>query len=207
LAVRRLRDVLGEEELRVTSVGFLHAARGPAAPYEAFFRAPVEFDCGSESVVYPRSLLQLPLITASRSLSKLLAAHPAPTPVRARAFPNEDAFVRRVRDAIGSCLAEGDARSGVEEVSGALGTSARSLQRRLSERGTSYSTLLDEVRREQAETLLSREGVLLAEVAYRLGFVDLSAFFRAFRQWTGMTPRQFQRTRLEKPPRSRHSRH
>lgn len=75
----------------------------------------------------------------------------------------------------------------------ALGQSPRTLRRRLEAEGTSFSVLLDRVRRELAEAYLAREGLALAEIAGLLGFKDTGAFLRAFRRWTGTTPGQWRR--------------
>ncbi len=72
----------------------------------------------------------------------------------------------------------------------ALGTSDRTLTRRLAAEGTTFPALLDEVRREAALALLRRQDVTLAEIAFLLGFSEPRAFHRAFRRWTGRTPGQ-----------------
>jgi AraC-like DNA-binding protein len=68
----------------------------------------------------------------------------------------------------------------------------RTLQRELSRRGTSHQGLVDEARRTRAQAMLET-GVTVAEVSDRLGFSEPSAFFRAFRRWTGETPKQHRR--------------
>jgi len=73
-----------------------------------------------------------------------------------------------------------------------LGMSARSLQRRLADEGTGYSDLLADVRAEFAKRYLARGNISASEVAYLLGFTEPPAFFKAFKRWTGMTPREFQ---------------
>lgn len=78
----------------------------------------------------------------------------------------------------------------LDEVAKALGVSSRTLKRQLAEQGTSYSDLLEEQRRERA-TLLVRRGETVDEIASRLGYSDAANFIRAFRRWTGMTPKAF----------------
>jgi AraC-like DNA-binding protein len=68
-----------------------------------------------------------------------------------------------------------------------LGLTARSLQRRLQDEGTSFQALRDETRRALADRYLT-EGLSLAEISFLLGFSEPSAFFRAFKRWTGRTP-------------------
>ena len=72
---------------------------------------------------------------------------------------------------------------------------ARTLQRRLAEEDTSFARLGDEVRRAFAEKYLAEDRLPIAEVAYLTGFGDPSNFHRAFRRWTGLTPREFRERR------------
>jgi AraC-like DNA-binding protein len=75
------------------------------------------------------------------------------------------------------------------EVASMLHLSPRTLRRRLAEEGTSYRTLLDEVRGQLAEELLLNEQLTVEEVAQRLGYAETSSFTHAFRRWTGQGPR------------------
>jgi AraC-like DNA-binding protein len=68
-----------------------------------------------------------------------------------------------------------------------LGLTARSLQRRLQDEGTSFQALRDETRRSLADRYLG-QGLSVAEISFLLGFSEPSAFFRAFKRWTGLTP-------------------
>ena len=88
-----------------------------------------------------------------------------------------------------SLLAEGD--PALERAAVALGTSPRSLQRKLNAEGTTWQKLVGETRKRLADTLV-REGELsLTEVAYRLGFADLSGFSKSFRKWFGVSATDF----------------
>ena len=69
-----------------------------------------------------------------------------------------------------------------------LNISERTLQNRLGERGTSYRKLLNETRRELAEQYMSEGLHTVSEVAFLLGFSEISSFSRAFRAWTGESP-------------------
>ena len=66
--------------------------------------------------------------------------------------------------------------------------SERSVRRGLAEEGTGQRELLDRVRHERAMALLSERRCSIAEIAFLLGFSELSAFYRAFKRWTGTTP-------------------
>jgi AraC-like DNA-binding protein len=76
-------------------------------------------------------------------------------------------------------------------VAAALGLSVRSLQRQLAEAGLTYSKLIDQVRFNRAVVLLRQPDVKLLEVSLELGYTDPANFARAFRRWTGVSPREY----------------
>jgi len=75
----------------------------------------------------------------------------------------------------------------------ALGLSVRSLQRHLAQEQTSFLAVLDEVRRSLAEGYLQNRAHTVSDVAFLVGFSELSAFSRAFRRWTGTTAASYRR--------------
>jgi AraC-like DNA-binding protein len=78
-----------------------------------------------------------------------------------------------------------------------LRASPRTVQRRLQELGLTHRELVDQVRRALAPRLLATPRLSLTEVAYLLGFEDVSGFYRAHRRWTGVAPsRRRQRPRV-----------
>ena len=94
----------------------------------------------------------------------------------------------QVRDLLLANLADPpDAR----RVAALLAMSDRTLRHRLAAEGTTFRALLDEVRERLAEELLLRGGLPVAEVAVRLGYVEVSSFSQAFRRWKGVGPREY----------------
>jgi AraC-like DNA-binding protein len=75
------------------------------------------------------------------------------------------------------------------------GTSPRSVQRHLQEAGLRFSALVDHGRRERALEMIDQYGVRLADIATQLGYREQSSFNRAFRRWTGLSPREFRARR------------
>jgi AraC-like DNA-binding protein len=102
------------------------------------------------------------------------------------------AWIEEVRRAMADALSHGDPN--VRAIGRRLGLSPRTLQRRLGESQASFQGLLAEVRRDLAEQYLRRPDLSIGEVGFLLGYADLSSFHRAFRRWSGNTPRERRRT-------------
>lgn len=98
-------------------------------------------------------------------------------------------FVEAVRRVVGTALPGGT--PSLRQTARTLGLSERTLQRRLGERGVGYATVVDGVRRELALRHLEEPHVSVGELALLLGFSEPKAFRRAFRRWTGSSPRQY----------------
>jgi AraC-like DNA-binding protein len=75
----------------------------------------------------------------------------------------------------------------------ALGLSSRTLRRRLEQEGVSYRDIVETALRERSERLLAETDLQVSEVAFRAGYTDVSNFTRAFRRWTGKTPKAYRR--------------
>jgi AraC-like DNA-binding protein len=103
-------------------------------------------------------------------------------------LPRGADLIERTRRAIGGRLRGGD--PSLEGVAREMGMSERSLQRHLRDHGSSFNALADEVREATACLYLEQPDMALAEIAFLLGFSDQSSFNRAFKRWTGLTPRQ-----------------
>jgi AraC-like DNA-binding protein len=104
-------------------------------------------------------------------------------------LPTEARYVDRVRRELGVSLAQGEPSLG--QVAKRLAVSERTLHRRLAEEDARFAELLDDARRERALLLLGDPARSGSEIAGLLGYGEPSAFFRAFRRWTGETPRAY----------------
>lgn len=185
ILTERARQTLGLD-VSLRRVSFRHDPPPRVDAHDAFFRTDVRFSASEDCLCFPRDLLDAHLRTAASSLAEVLDARmPAAQPSAEAGAP--DPFLWRVREAIGELLGERDAS--LESAAARLRTSTRTLQRELLRRGTSHKELLDSVRRERAQALLTAGTMTVAEVATRLAYSEPSAFFRAFRRWTGTSPR------------------
>lgn len=100
--------------------------------------------------------------------------------------PGDSPLEQALRARLRSALAQG--RADPARLAGLLGVSERTLQRRLSERGLSYTGVVEDFQREEAARLLRQPAIPLTEIASRLGYAEQTSFTRAFRRWTGSTP-------------------
>jgi len=101
-------------------------------------------------------------------------------------------FEERTRAVLLEALPSG--QGSLECVARRLGTSPRSLQRRLRDEGTSFKAIVRETRERLARYYLSKTAHSSSEIAYLLGFEDPTSFFRAFHTWTGSTPETLRRS-------------
>jgi len=93
-----------------------------------------------------------------------------------------------LENAIAPLLPHGQARA--SEVARRLGMSHRTLARRLSSEGLTFSGILDELKSDLAKRYLKEKHLAISEIAWLLGYREVSAFTHAFKRWTGRTPRE-----------------
>ena len=98
-------------------------------------------------------------------------------------------IVARVRAVLTELLPKGE--PGAAAVAAQLHLSERSLQRRLADARTGFSAVLKDTRHSLARSYLRDPQTSIGEIAYLLGFGDMSSFTRAFRRWEGLSPSEF----------------
>jgi AraC-like DNA-binding protein len=166
-------------------VTFSHRRPPDVSEHERVFGCPVRFEAGRNRLEVARAAWDVPTRGAHSGVLGVLIEHADLLLARLPSVPD---LIDRTRRAIGRRLRGGD--PSLESVARELGMSARSLQRHLREHGFTFNALADEVREATARLYLEQPDVAVAEVAHLLGFADQSAFSRAFKRWTGSTPRQ-----------------
>ncbi|HVY30517.1 MAG TPA: AraC family transcriptional regulator ligand-binding domain-containing protein [Polyangiaceae bacterium] len=170
-------------------VRFQHAPPRDLTQHRAVFGPQLEFQRDTDELVYDLATLELPLLTADASLQEVVESHARGL---LAAFPDQHGLDARLRAAICEEMRQGSLS--LDSVARRLGTPSRTLQRRLKSEGTSFAAMVDLLRRDLAERYLRDRRLTVQEVAFLLGFSDVSAFHRAFVRWTGTTPRRFQET-------------
>ena len=185
--VQLARDMTGRY-WPVMSVSFVNPAPESTQPYEDFFGGQVVFGSPVTRLVFAHAYLALPLRKSDPSLLSLLDQQAEALLQQVAAVP---AIVDAWRKTLVPLIREG--KTSLAALAQAHHTSPRSLQRRLSEQGTSFQQLLDNTRQHLAEGHLRDAKLDLAEIALLLGYSEQSAFTRAFRAWTGLAPAQWRR--------------
>lgn len=153
-------------------------------PYTELFRVPVEFGALQNRLEFSRDVFDLPMPAPSEEFSRSADAVLAGVLERL-----DDSPVRKIQSIIAENLADGLPPQ--ERVARLVGMSARTMQRRLSEEGTSYHQLVEDARRELALSYVREGTTSVTEMAFLLGYTSVSAFSRAFKGWTGRSPRQY----------------
>jgi AraC-like DNA-binding protein len=136
-----------------------------------FLGASIAYDCDCDGVIFDSDILD----------ARLDRKPPEPTPFL-------DTTHHAVALIAGMMPYEHPTR---ERVARRLKISARTLQRRLNDWGVTFEELVDEYRRDRAHTLLRRRDHSILEIAYSLGYSDPAHFTRAFKRWTGISPRSY----------------
>ena len=151
--------------------------------YEDYFGVRIKRGPAYE-VVFSATDASKPFLTANAEMWRYFE------PVlsqRLAEIEREASTAERVHAALYELLPSG--RSSILEVSSTLGMSTRSLQRRLTEEETTYKQVLNNTREQLARYYLGNSQMTAAEIAFLLGFDEATSFFRAFRNWTGQTPK------------------
>jgi AraC-like DNA-binding protein len=184
LIVRCCREFAGKRVVP-RRVWFAHAAPEDVSELVDYFEtSAIEFGWGRNGFLLDQATLALPVRGADAAYLPVLddlARRVAPVPVG-------DDLLPRVRARVRVELA--DPALSLEGVAGAVHMSPRTLQRRLRDANTTFAALVDDVRRQTALDLLQATSLGVAEIGERVGYAQPRAFARAFKRWTGTTPRR-----------------
>ena len=169
-------------------VNYQHSKPRDVSEHQRIFRCRIRFGTESNEFVVNSSVLRLPIKRADPRLCAVLDQHAEALLTR---YPYHNDLIGRTREIIRNELNGGN--PAIEGVAHKLGMSPRTLQRKLREHDTSHQHLLDDLRKNLALRYLDEPSMAIGEVAYLLGFSESSAFHRAFKRWTGQTPREYRR--------------
>lgn len=186
ILVTRIRQLLAPG-WRPAEVRLAFPRPGDFGEHVRIFGVEPRFGAESATLALHRADWVRPTSSSDPALFAALDDHARRLLERAEAAPLAD----RVRAAIAADLPGHE--PSLSAAARRVALSPRSLQRRLAEAGTSFARAVDAVREERAKGFLRSGDVALAEVSWLLGFSEQSAFTRAFRRWTGLSPTEWRR--------------
>jgi len=184
-AIVNIHKELFSHDIPVSEMNFTWPAPENLAEYEQVFGMKGRFNQPRNCVVFHRDLMDIPLPTANEATRQLM--------INQCQNLLQERFSRSgVSDSVRRhLLASLDQGIDMEQVAKLQCVSLRTLRRQLSGEGTSFRTLMDEVRETLAMELIQSTNLTMEQIALRLGYADTANFFHAFKRWKGSTPNSF----------------
>ncbi len=175
------------------AVHFTHEPPADIQPYEDYFACPVLFGQAKPLLRFAVDMLALPLKSPDPALIAVLDNHADQLLAK---LPQVEEIVEQARKHIAALLRQGE--PDIAQLADLLCCSRRTLQRRLTEAGSSFRRELNMVRHELARSYLLDSQLQIVDIALMLGYSEHSAFTRAYKEWTGNTPQQERALQLKK---------
>jgi AraC-like DNA-binding protein len=185
-SVIRVCRQLTDSRLAPRQLKVRHSRDVSPPEFRAFLGCDVEFGSDANEIIFPRSVSSLPIAGADCYLHELLVRYAEDT--LADQAPAKASVRSRVEKAIAPLLPHG--KASVAAIARELGMSRRTLARVLATEGLTFSALLDQYRVNLAKAYLTHGDLAISQIAWLLGYREVSAFTHAFKRWTGITPRQ-----------------
>lgn len=187
--VRMLRRLLGDDAWCPRSIVFAHPAPDDLGEYRRLLGTDIGFSAPVNELGFDAAILATPVPDADRSRLPVVEQ-------RLREVvpeePGDEPWLAELRIQIAGRLCDG--HPNLVDLAPHVGMSARTLQRRLAERGIVYRQLVQQARHRLALRYLERGDTDLTEIAFLLGYSEQSAFTHAFRRWTGRSPGAYRRS-------------
>ncbi len=183
--VRGLRQMIGLDFAPI-SISFAHPRNEAIREFERYFGCPVGFAERGNVIEMKLSDLSSRIISADDRLLEVLRSYCEE--ILSKRSGRAPSLVEKVERVIADRLTTGEAMA--DNIAIELGMTRRTLARRLAQLGTSYNGLLDGLRKDLALRYLKDCNLSLKEIAFLLGYSEVSAFNHAFKRWTEKTPGQ-----------------
>lgn len=186
VSLRTATQGLTGKRLRLSGAWFQYPSPANPSEYDRIFQTELRFSMPTNRLIFDANCLSWAILSKNPNLLPLFENH-------AEAMLNQmnqvDRYTQQVVQAILQQL-KGELPT-IDAIAHQLTISVRQLQRELQIEGTSFQQLLDETRQELALRHLKNPATPIHDIAFLLGFSEPSAFHRAFKRWTGKTPRSY----------------
>lgn len=177
---------LVKRRIPMLTAGFAYPEPPYSSEYHVMFSSDISFDQPTTSITFDASYLELPISQDEESLKTFLRLAPENILVKYKNTRSTSARIRTLlRQTPPEDWPEHDA------LARDLSMSPSTLRRRLRDEGQTYQAIKEHLRCDLAITQLSEPGKSIMDIAGDLGFAEPSAFYRAFKRWTGVSPGEY----------------
>lgn len=183
-ALYRWSSWMINQKIVLDSVAFSSAKTDILSDFHILFSCPIKFSGSSNYLCFDANYLDKEIVQSEETLKEFLSGGNAGLLSHPK---DNDSYHFRVQKIIKSS----SNMLNIEDIAEQLHCSPETLRRKLRQEGTTVKLIKDGLRRDEAIYLLSRGNNSIDEVAALVGFADSTAFFRAFKRWTGVTPRSY----------------
>ncbi|MCB1667612.1 MAG: AraC family transcriptional regulator [Pseudomonadales bacterium] len=181
------------EAIRLRETHFSHPPPAHRNELRIMFPGPLHFNQSSNRLVFDVGYLQKPLLRTAKEREVFLANYP----VDIMTIPGADGSLEaQVERAIVASNTRRLEFLKAEQLADKMGIGKLSLYRGLQKEGTGFQRIKDNIRREVAIELLTQHDRSIDQISEIVGFSEPRSFTRAFRQWTGLSPRQYRTSHL-----------
>jgi AraC-like DNA-binding protein len=179
----------------LTCVQLAYAEPAHGEEYRLLFPAPRQFNQASNTLVWPKSVLNLPIQRNMEQLKRYLAQVP-------QLWFRKPRFAEYQTERVMLLLEHADNphQTTLEDIAAQLHMTSRTLRRKLTAEGSRFQQMKDNLRRDQAIYWLSQGRLSINEAGQRVGYTETASFIRAFKNWTGLSPGQYQKRLRERSP-------
>jgi len=182
----RICNQLTDHRVVPSRVSLTHRRNRPSSEFVELFGGNVKFGATVDEVAFAATIKQMPIVSADPYLNSHLITYFEDA--LSRRPTNRGSFRSNVENVIVPLLPHGKVR--VSEIARRLGVSQRTFARRLSSEGLTFSDVLEGLRSDLATRYLTEEALSISQIAWLLGYQEVSALTHAFKRWTGTTPRE-----------------
>ena len=180
------------DELLAAEVCLAHEKPPCAKVIEDYFRTPITYDVDESSLMLAKKDVDLELSSSNKELALLHDEFLMKYLIEIK----KGDIVQQIQSVIIDNLPSGKVSDNL--IAKELNMSERSLQRKLKDRGTTFRTVLDNVREMAAIQYIKNPVNTMSDIAFLLGFSEQSAFSRAFKKWTGISPIKYRNSLTDK---------
>ena len=188
IMIEFFKHFMSFDKIVLQEVHFQHSAPKDVFSYEQYFHCKVRFSQPKTQLLIPQQELKKPLKQGDHTLQKILMQQ---AQVLLEKLPSTTQIDERLQQAILEGLQQNEHQ--IEHIAEKMNVSVRQLQRYLQQQNTTFQQRMQNIRFVLAQQYLKEQHLTLQEIALLLGYSEQSAFQRAFKQWSNLTPLEWKK--------------